>query len=185
MRRAIAVVVVLDAVASDARANPPPVQVLPDPKIEAPSATEAPSMVRRHASGCFAFFASGGALLVTCPDELTSEGVGASLQKQPSGRCQHVPLRSGTPGAKQGYTPCPVVFDRVVAAGEIDPASRALLERKRPMSPSPPWSPPVPARLAADDARPPEGCGYAPASSPNPVGPMLLLTAFVRRRRKS
>ncbi len=186
MRRALVVVVAADLVTAttEARANPPPpTQALPDPRIEAPGASEAPHVVRRHTSGCFALFSSGGALLVPCPAELLSEGVGASMQREGS-RCRHVPLLAGTSGAKDGYAPCPAVFDQRFVAGEIDPASRALLERRRPLPPSPPWSPPIPAKLAAEQPEPPEGCGHSASSPRSLFGPMVVLAALGRRRRK-
>ncbi|MGZ3419174.1 MAG: hypothetical protein ACXVEE_14980 [Polyangiales bacterium] len=169
----------------EAAANPPPPKTLPDPPLTAPTRAETPSVVRRHAGICFAFFPSGGTLAVECPKELLNEPVGEALVKQPSGRCQFVPFTSGSPGRTGYVDKCPMPFDVVAEPGVIPEWSKKLaVERRAPTGEDEPSFTPMPARLG--EAPPQEvGCGIAPPrAAASSLGAAGIAAALCVRRRK-
>ena len=191
--RGALVVVTVTATARHAAANPPPPKApFSDPPIQAPTRSEAATIVRLHPTACFVLFPSGGALVASCPPELLGQALGASIERKGSGVCEHVPFPPGAKGAKTGAVPCPTVLTDVFPAGKVNEASEVFLveEKKRNAPPPPPWAPPLPARLAAPTvARQPEGCGGC-ATSPNATAaPTFSLAALfllgARRRTRA
>jgi hypothetical protein len=172
---------------NEASANPPPPKTLPDPALVAPTRAEAPSVVRRHAGVCFAFYPSGGTLAVECPKELLNEPVGEALVKQPSGRCQFVPFTSGSPGRTGFIDKCPVPpFDQVATEGVIPDWSKKLaVERRAPVEDEP-LPVPMPARLGE---APQQEVGCAIGNARSPVSALaaagIAAALCVRRRRRA
>jgi hypothetical protein len=171
-------------IAGEASANPPPPNELPDPPLTAPTKDEAPTVVRKHATHCWAFYPSGGSLAIECPPELATEPLGEALMKNASGRCQFVPLRSGYPGRTGYLDPCPKLFSVVARAGTIPPSSRALVAEKSGEDPEPWIEPPRPARL---ESSPPQqvGCALGRGGNAKAMGfaAGLALCSILRVRR--
>ena len=194
MRRAFVKVLVGAAPAAaatllvhDASANPPPPKVLPDPPISAPTSDEAPTMVRRHQGLCFAFYPSGGTLAVACPDQLKNEALGQAILKNPSGRCQWIPLQSGGPGRNGLMDTCPSIFAQVAKANVIPESSKRLMAAANAGGDeSEPWTEPQPARL---EITPPQQVGCSVGSAGGAGGAAGVLTAvslgLARTRRRA
>lgn len=177
--------------AHDAAANPPPPKVLPDPPVSAPTVDESPSMVRKHQGLCFAFYPSGGTLPTACPPEMRNEVLGQAILKNPSGRCQWIPLQSGAPGSRSGYLDaCPAMFGQIAKANVFPEAAKKLLAAANAPADDDwqPWSdPPQPARL---ETAPPQqvGCGVCSSAGSTggaALGFASLAVAVARRRRRS
>jgi hypothetical protein len=180
---------VLASSTREASANPPPPKALPDPPLVGPTRAEAPSVVRRHAGICFAFYPSGGTLAVECPKELLSEPVGEALVRLTNGRCQFTPLTQDSPGRTDVLDKCPVPpFDRVAEQGKIPDWSKKLaVEHGAPPADDEPLPMPMPARLG--EAPPQEvGCAIAaprPSSLAAPSALGIAIGLLARRRKRS
>lgn len=181
-------------VVHEAAANPPPPKVLPDPPVSAPTADEAPTVVRKHEGLCFALYPSGGALPVTCPSELLTEPLGQAILKNQQGRCQWIPFQSGGPGRTGFLAKCPSILAEIAKANVIPEASKRLLEATaaaRAHEEVQPWvDPPQPARL---DSQPRQqvGCaGCATGAGGDATGAVATAVAAAavaatgRRRRR-